>query len=193
MSEELRWLTDEELTDEAQSPWHERHPFVPPTQRDERTLELILAYERCWEASKNPLFVFMAHQARSLLRLSLTPEECASRFGWIDEYFNRVARRMTELAENPPERRDAAIASAAGFEPAKPGPASSEFSAAKRSMRDIKIGIAVELLLPNNNGKVRETCEQFGAALRESGAASGTSGSTIAKAYRWYKNLVRRH
>jgi hypothetical protein len=194
MSEELRRLAEEELlAEDARRPWHERHHFIPPTHRDGLTLGLILAYERCYEASGNPVFVFMAHQARTLLRLSLTAEECALRFGWIDEYFNCVAGRMTKLVEAPPRGRDAAIAEALGFERAKPGPASSEFSDAKRSMRDIRIGVAVELLLPTNNRKMKETCKQVGAILSESDADSGNSESTVAKAYRWYKNLVRRH
>jgi hypothetical protein len=183
MSEDLRWLTEEELAEEDKRPWRERHPFVPPTRRDGLTLEVTLAYERCYEASGNPVFVFMAHQARTLLRLSLTPEECALRFGWVDEYFNRVARRMTDLAGEPPSARDAAIAEALGFGPRKRG-GSSEFSDAKRSMRDIKLGVAVDLILPVNNGKEAETFAQVGSF-------TGRSGSSIGRAHRRYKRLVR--
>jgi hypothetical protein len=168
------------LAEEKARPWDERHPFAR-LQRDERTLGLIFSYERWYSASRNPAFVFLARQTKTLLTESLSPAAYAARLKWIDDYFDDVSRRMNKLAGAPPSQRDAAIAEALGFGPAKPG-GSSEFSEAKRAMSDIRVGIAVELHLPANNGKQQATFEDVGSRL-------GKSGSSVARAYKRYCRL----
>jgi hypothetical protein len=165
------------LANEEARPWDEQNPLAR-LQRDDWTLELILVYERCYLASRNTAFVFLARQVKTLLT---EPAAYAARLKWIDDYFDDVSRRMTELAWAPPSQRDAAIAEALGFGPAKPG-GSSEFSEVKRAISDFRLGITVELCLAANNGKQQVTFEEVGSCL-------GKSGSAVGRAYKRYCRL----
>ena len=164
-------------------PWIEEHPFAQ-LRRNEWTIGLIGCYEKYYLATKNPVVVFLARQAQTQLVGNPSPEAYTARLKWIDDYFDSVSRRMTEFANKPPSSRDRAIANALGFEPVGRGPGS-EFSGAKQAMADIRIGVAVDLRLPFNNGKKKRTCEEVGSWRQ--------SWSNIYRAYERYRDLIRDH
>jgi alkanesulfonate monooxygenase SsuD/methylene tetrahydromethanopterin reductase-like flavin-dependent oxidoreductase (luciferase family) len=172
------------LAEEKARPWDERHPFAR-LQRDEWTLGLIFSYERCYSASRNPAFVFLARQAKTWLTENLSPAAYAERLKWVDNYFDDVSRRMADLVAAPPAERDREVAKALGLAPAKRG-GSSEFNAAKQSMSDIFIGIFVEARLPFFNGKEQETFKEVGSRLNPK-----RSGVSVDRAYKRYQKLVR--
>jgi len=172
------------LANEEARPWEEQHP-LSHLQRDDWTLGLILVYERCYLASRNPAFVFLARQAKTWLTENLSPAAYAERLKWVDNYFDDVSRRMADLVAAPPAERDREVAKALGLAPAKRG-GSSEFNAAKQSMSDIFIGIFVEARLPFFNGKEQETFKDVGSRLNPK-----RSGVSVDRAYKRYQKLVR--
>jgi hypothetical protein len=172
------------LADHEARPWDKKHPFGH-LQRDEWTLGLILIYERCYLASRNPAFVFLARQVKTLLTENLSPAAYAERLKWVDDYFDDVSRRMADLVAAPPAERDREVAKALGLAPVKRG-GSSEFNAAKQSMSDISISIFVEARLPFFNGKEQETFKDVGSRLNPK-----RSGVSVDRAYKRYQKLMR--
>jgi hypothetical protein len=146
--------------------------WEPPIR--ERLAGAVMAlYEGHYAATKNPAFVWYAHQ--------VALEVCVAAPPWVDQYLAEVTAQLVKLVNRPPPRDVSnCIAAALGFDPTRGPGETSEFTHARLTIRDINLTAQVMSRVIHRDDKETE-------AIADVATKNRLGDTTVGNAFRRLK------